>query len=206
MKISLENLRSGIDWWQHSNWPSDFHNLDYFDFYQDRSHGLTDSWLEATVDRLAQWRAIRSPRKPNTKQDILASLRAMLDRLQAEYQCILDLSKAEPSVDTVSWQNINSLYSIAAQVKNGSAVFASKLCHFMFPKVFIVMDNLGTQVMIYDYYWQGMVNEWNLFPDKEVLTSLLRAEIVEHSTHPIHRDYPFETKIMELCHVGDKWR
>jgi len=131
-------------------------------------------------------------------------LKAKLPNLRTEYQRILKLSKDEPSTDTVSWQDIDTLYRMIAEIKNRSPVFASKLCHFMFPKIFIVMDRLGTEVMAYDYYWQGMVNEWNLFANKSVAIDLLKTDIEKQS--PVHCDYPFETKIMELCHVGDKWK
>ena len=93
-----------------------------------------------------------------------------------------------------------------ADSKNHSPVFASKLGHFIFPKVFIVMDRLGTEVMPYDYYWQGMTNEWNLFADKQTAIALLKDEIEKNASRDVHPYYPFETKIMELCHVGDKWK
>jgi len=206
MKLSTSNLKQGMKWWQQGNWPRDYHNEDYYSFYQDRALGLTQQWLTATVDRLAQWRAIRSPRPPNTKAQILALLTASLPSLRTKCRKVLTLSKDEPSIGTVAWQDIDSLYQLMADIKNRSPVFASKLGHFMLPKVFIVMDNLGTDVMSYDYYWQGMVNEWRHFREKRESIDLLRAEIAEHSQRPIHPNYPFETKIMELCHVGDKWR
>jgi len=66
------------------------------------------------------------------------------------------------------------------------------------------MDRLGTEVMPYDYYWQGMVNEWSLFADKHVAINVLKKEIEKQASCDVHRSYPFETRIMELCHVGDK--
>lgn len=193
-----------MKWWQQSKWPPDYHNHDYYGFYQDRAGGLTEQWLTLTVDRLAQWRALRSRKPPNTKAEILALLAAKLPYLQAEYQRILHISNDEPSTETVSWQDIDTLYNMVAEIKHRSPVFASKLCHFMFPKIFIVMDRIGTEVMAYDYYWQGMVNDWNHFADKSVAIDLLKTDIEKQS--PVHSDYPFETKIMELCHVGDKWK
>lgn len=183
----------------------DYLNNEYCHIYQDRAGGLTEQWLNLTVNRLAKWRAIRSPKPPNTKVEILALLKVKLPYLQTEYLRILDLSKDEPSTNTLSWQDMDSIYEVIANVKNKSPVFGSKLGHFMFPKVFIVMDRLGTEVMPYDYYWQGMVNEWSLFADKSVAISLLRMEI-EKQSYTVHSDYPFETKIMELCHIGDKWK
>jgi hypothetical protein len=206
MMVSIENLKQGMNWWQEGNWPKDYHNSDYYKFYQDRAAGLTEQWLTITVGRLAQWRAIRSRKPPNTKAEIFALLKAKLPDLQTEFERILELSKGEPSTNTLSWQHIGPLYEVMADIKHRSPVFASKLGHFMVPKVFIVMDNRGTEVMSYDYYWQGMVNEWRMFTDQTVAIDLLKTEIEKRSPHPVHGDYPYETKIMELCHVGDKWK
>jgi hypothetical protein len=205
MKLSIENLKQGITWWQQGKWPADYLNHEYYNIYQDRTGGLTEQWLSLTVDRLAKWRAIRSRKPPNTKVEILALLKAKFPYLRTEYQRILDLSKNEPSINTLSWEDIDSLYGLMAGIKNKSPVFASKLGHFTFPKVFIVMDRLGTEVMSYDYYWQGMANEWSLFADKSEAISLLKTEI-EKQSHIVHPNYPYETKIMELCHIGDKWK
>ena len=205
MKLSIENLKQGITWWQQGKWPADYLNQEYYNIYQDRADGITEQWLTLTVDRLAKWRAIRSRKPPNTKVEILALLQAKLPYLRTECQRILDLSKGEPSINTLSWKDIDSLYGLMAGIKNRSPVFASKLGHFIFPKVFIVMDRFGTEVMSYDYYWQGMANEWSFFADKSAAINLLKTEI-EKQAHVVHPNYPYETKIMELCHIGDKWK
>jgi hypothetical protein len=193
-----------MTWWQ-GKWPSDYLNQEYYSIYQDRANGLTEQWLILAVDRLAKWRALRSSKPGNTKAKFLSLLKAELPNIQTEYQRLLDLSKDEPSIDTVSWQNVDALYTMIAEIKNRSEVFASKLCHFIFPKIFIVMDNVGTKVMAYDYYWQGMVNEWSLFADRNVAIDLLKTEI-EKQSYIVHDNYPYETKIMELYHIGDKWK
>jgi hypothetical protein len=206
VKLSIENLKQGMTWWQKGKWPADYLNHEYSNIYQDRVGGLTEQWLMSTVDRLATWRAIRSPKPPNTKAAILASLGFKLLDLRKEYEQIVRLSMDEPSIETVAWHDIQPLYTIMADSKNRSPVFASKLGHFIFPKIFIVMDRLGTEVIPYDYYWQGMLNEWSRFVDKNLAIDLLKNEIKKRSSGEVHNDYPFETKIMELCHVGDKWK
>jgi|SRR5437016_5350260 len=70
MKLSIENLKRGITWWQQGKWPSDYHNHEYFSIYQGRASGLTEQWLILTIDRLAKWHAIRSRKPPNTKVEI----------------------------------------------------------------------------------------------------------------------------------------
>jgi hypothetical protein len=205
MKLSLENLTHGMKWWQQSTWASDYLNLEYYTIYEDRNGGLTKGWLGLTVNRLARWRAIRSKKPPNSKEQIFALLSGILRELENQYQRILNLSKREPSVTHVSWEDIDPLYT-TGDIKNGSPVFASKLSHFIFPKVFIVMDRSGTETSPYDYYWQGMVNEWRSFKDKHVAIDALKKQIEKNSSRPVHPEYPFQTKIIELCHIGHKWR
>jgi len=207
MKLSLENLKQGMKWWQQkSGWPGDYLNDEYYKIYQDCAGGLTEQWLTVTVDRLAKWSATRSSKPGNTKAKFLVLLKAKLPNFRTEYQRILDLQEIEPSINTVSWQDIDTLYRMMATTKNGSPVFASKLGHFMFPNVFIVMDNRATGVMTYDYYWQGIVNEWRLFADKTIAINLLKTEIGKKASQTSHDYYPYETKIMELCQVGEKWK
>jgi len=110
MKVSLENLKKGMQWWQQtSGWPPDYLNLEYYRIYQDRASGITEQWLTLTVDRLAKWSATRSSRPGNTKAKFLGLLNAKLPTLQTEYQRILDISKGEPSINTVSWEEIDTL-------------------------------------------------------------------------------------------------
>ncbi|MGZ8842516.1 MAG: hypothetical protein ACXW18_02565 [Pyrinomonadaceae bacterium] len=203
MKLSIENLKRGLKWWQEGKWPPDYLNNEYYEIYQDREGGVSKQWLNVTIDRLARWRALRSRRPPNKKEQIFDLLSGKLPQLRRQYERVCSLSNNEPSINTLSWPDIDSFFTLT-NIKNGSPVFASKLCHFMFPKVFIVMDRLGTEVCPYDYYWQGMVNEWRLFADKHAAIDMLKNEIKKRTSRDLHSHYPFETKVMELCHVGDK--
>src|SRR3989440_3069108 len=206
MKLSIENLKEGIKWWQEGKWPNDYLNHEYYSIYESRTDGLTERWLQLTLERLVRWKALRSSKPGNTKAKFARLIETQLPDLRTEYQRIIDISRGEPSIRSLVWQDISKLYEKMAGIKDGSAVFASKLGHFIFPNVFIVMDNLGTQVAGYDDYWPGMVNEWNLFQDKDAAFDLLKNEIERHSLDPIHTLYPYETKIIELCHIGDKWK
>jgi len=128
-----------------------------------------------------------------------------LDNIQREYVKIIGSTRGEPCIDNVTWKDVSSLYRTADEIKNHSPVFASKMCHFIFPKVFIVMDNLATGTTDdYEYYWEGSVREWTEFNEKEKAIGLLSTKIVKCSSKPIHLEYPFETKIIELCNIGKK--
>jgi aspartate aminotransferase len=206
MKLSIENLKQGMKWWQEGKWPKDYLNHEYHCIYEDRVDGLTEQWLNLTIERLVRWKALRSSRPGNTKAKFYGLVEAKLPNIRSEYDRIVNLSIGEPSISSTRWEDIANFYEMMAEIKNGSTVFASKLGHFIFPKIFIVMDNLGTRVTSYDRYWPGMVDEWELFADTNEALDLLKTEIEKHTLDAIHPLYPYETKIMELCHIGDKWK
>jgi hypothetical protein len=82
-------------------------------------------------------------------------------------------------------------------------VFASKLCHFIFPRLFIVMDNLATDVFAYELYWCSMKDQWEKFIEKEAAIDLLKGQITKDN-ETLRLNYPLVTKIMELSYIGYK--
>ena len=89
-------------------------------------------------------------------------------------------------------------------MKCGSQVFACKMCHFLFPNLFLVLDNWATGVMDYEFCWRGMKEEWARLPAKGDARRELQTAI--KSQMPLHPLYPFETKIMELSLIGYYWK
>ena len=202
MIISLDNLKAGLNWWRKGHFPADIHNADYYDIYRARSEGTTQQWWIATVNRLGQWRAYRGPKPPNTKAEITARGVRCLGALAAQYAKFVASSAKEPCIDGLCWEDAAPLYVLVSDIKPGSPVFTGKMCRFLFPKVFIVMDNLATSVFDYEFYWRGMKDEWYRLKEKAEARNLLIGAI--RSDHPLHPQYPLETKIMELCHIGHK--
>jgi hypothetical protein len=195
MIIRLDNLNAGIEWWRKNQWEPDFLNADYDKIYAARNEGVTENWWSATVERLTRWHAFRGPKPPNTKASILQRGKDHLNEIAAQYARLV--SAGEPSIADLCWEDVAPLFTIASRIKN-SPVFAGKTCHFLFPKLFIVMDNEGTGVFEYEFCWRGMKDEWNRFKEKTEAESLLRKAI---KSSP-HRLYPFEIKIMELSQIG----
>lgn len=113
-------------------------------------------------------------------------------------------SAEEPSIARSSWEDVAIFFALAQSIKPKSPVFAGKMCHFVFPQLFIIMDNLATAAFDYEFYWRGMRDEWQRFPEKAEAREQLRQAI--NSNKPLHPQYPLETKIMELCHIGYKHR
>jgi len=204
MIICLENLRAGAEWWRFSGWGMDIINSEYEGIYKARAWGLTNDWWNNTVDLLWAWKAIRSRRAPNTKEEIKRRGGTQLAELAAIYDSIRASSNSEPNIADVRWDDIAELFEVAFEIKCcdrkiGSPVFGSKMCHFIFPKVFPVIDNLATGIFDYEFYWRGMKDEWQRFNKKEEAIAYLRSVI---ESPEIHLHYPFETKIIELSHIG----
>lgn len=203
MILTIDNLRAGIRWRSgRRNWSS-LYNEGYYDIYEKRADGLTHEWWDVTVNRLARWTAFRGQKPPNTKVAICRRGRRILN-LVSEAYLRLRSGAEEPSISKLDWEDIGPIFDLVASIKPRSFVFASKAGHFILPKVFIVVDNLATEVFDYEFYWRGMRDEWMRFEEKEEAIEILRASI--RSNQPVHYDFPFETRIMEVSHTGYKHR
>jgi hypothetical protein len=198
MILTLENLHAGISWWG-ARWDLDLMNADYFAIYEARANGFTESWWSATVATLSRWQAYRGPKPPNRKEEITKRGLDELTHLASEYSKLVEGSRSEPCIADLHWEEVEPMFTIAFGIKP-SYVFAGKMCHCLLPKAFLVMDNVATGVSQYEIYWRGMRNAWSRFNDKEEARTVLGNAIV--SEGPVHQWYPFETKIMELCHIG----
>ena len=209
MRLSLSTLKAGILWWQ-ENWGRDYPdilNSEYYDIYNARKNGLSVDWWNLTVLRLSRWRAIRSRRPPNTIIEIRQRGLHVLPNLQKMYNNIFNKAKEELSLVNFKWDQLNNSYNDLAWIKNSnSPVFPSKLGHFIFPKIFMPVDNMATGIPPsgYDSFWTSKQRAWIDFNEKEEAKGLLYEEITRNSDKTIHDLYPFETKIIELCVIGNK--
>lgn len=205
--MNIELFESGMRWWSKNKprWTS-LHSF-YEELYAERPNQLNEEWWKSTVNRLADWRAIRSRKPPNTKKEIFERGLDRLPKLDQYYQLIRQRAdKREPSLDNMTWENITPLFDVLCEIKGSRyPVMASKLGHFMFPRAFIVIDNEATAVFPYEVVWCGLQTAWQRFQEKEVAKQMLAAEI-HKSTNNIHADYPFETKISEMWLIGYKHR
>ncbi|HEX4322971.1 MAG TPA: hypothetical protein VHZ52_18800 [Acidobacteriaceae bacterium] len=201
MIISSKNLEFGLKWWiEKTPWGEEFVNDEYYDIYKIRAGRVDSDWLKLTVDRLWTWRAIRSPRPPNSKDEITRRGFHQIQAISIECERLFGISNSELSIEDVKWEDISGLYNLVLPIKCASHMFASKFCHFLFPKVFMVVDNLATGVIEYEFYWRGMKEEWSRCQEKDNLTRILENNI--KSSRSLHLDYPFETKIIELSQIG----
>jgi len=206
MILNLENLTAGIYWWKHvqGSWGADIGNSEYGPIYNARAAGVTSSWWATTVDRLWDWKAIRSSTPPNSKLLIRERGEPKLADIAQHYAAICILASGEPTIEEVCWQHIAPMFEIGFAIKYGerrsaSPVFASKMCHFIFPRVFPVVDNKATGYFDYEFYWRGMKDAWGQFADRGRARKILEIAIEAERVHEL---YPWETRIIELCHIG----
>jgi hypothetical protein len=208
VNLKIEDLQKGINWWRKEKaekWPQDFHNRVYHELYDLRKNGLTERWWRNTVDRLWAWRAIRSKTPPNTKWEIQERGLEILNKLQELYTDIKGKVDKEPVFLDFNWNEIRDLYQQLSWIKNSASPnFPSKLGHFIFPKVFRVMDHEATGIENYSLFWSSMGAAWNSFEEKQEAKDILTKSITEFSRLQVHENYPFEIKIIELCNIGRK--
>ncbi len=208
MRLTIDNLERGINWWKREKkekWPQDFHNAVYYELYDLRNNGLTPEWWEKTVNRLWDWRAIRSKTPPNTKDEIRKRGLLVLTKIQKYYTEIRHKVQGEPVFIDYEWHEIKGLYDELARIKGSrSPNFPSKLGHFIYPKLFIVRDHQATGVEDYAPFWSSMSEAWNSFSYKEEARKILTRTIKNQTNKQIHEHYPFEIKIIELCIIGSR--
>ncbi len=204
MIITLDNLTAGVRRWHELGFDADIQNGEYYEIYGVRAGGVTEQWWKATVERLGRWRAYRGPKPPNTKAEIFERGVGSLGAIAEQHAHLTARAGTEPSIVDLRWEDVEPLFAVAGAIKPGSLVFATKMCHFLFPKLFIVMDNQLTEVFEYEFYWRGMKEEWSRFSEKGQALRIL-TDSIETNRAP-HRLYPWETKLMELSHAGYKHR
>jgi hypothetical protein len=198
--LTTQYLNAGISRWRENpKWDQDFHNSLYKDLHRIKSRGLNQDWWRKIVDHLWNWRAIR----PYTKEYISQRGIACLSDFQEEYTAILDANQsAEPSLETISWEKLSGLFGIAAGIKDTmpfSPVFASKLCHFVFPGAFPVVDRAMVGISSkYVDHWHYCREQWVEGALREDLILILKNEI----RGGVFVSYPWSTKIVELCVIG----
>jgi hypothetical protein len=199
-----DTLRAGIDvWMSKPDWPRDFHNSLYRELAVVRGKGILAFWNLA-VEELSAWRAIR----PKTKEFIDGRGRERMDKMAAANTAILAAhAGTEPGLSQAVWSELIELYRIAVEIKGvDSPVFASKLCHFLMPSAFVVIDGevvgwtAGNPVGVYRDYWTRCQDGWHVCRERDALKKQLAAAM----TGDAAPSYPWSVKIMELCHVGAK--
>ena len=197
--LTLPNLQAGIQLWL-DRWERDFHDAFYRKLHERKRDGLTPTWWLQTVDDLAKWRATRG----QTKAFILESGMQRLSRLDEQHRSLLNIhADFEPNMDLLAWDELSGLFATAATIKpnmSPNPMFASKVCHFIFPGAFPVVDGalVGLTQWSYPRYWGFCRQQWRACERQAELIDALRGAMrIEPWEH-----YPWSTKVTELCLIG----
>ncbi|MFY1700705.1 hypothetical protein ACN28G_02975 [Micromonospora sp. WMMA1923] len=205
MSIDREQFAAGVRWWQtKTNWPNDFHNSDYEVLAAQNPDGdFTDSWWAGFLPRLTTWKALR----PLSQADVTGLFDEHRgDLARTWHQACAPVKHLD--ITGVAWDQVRTFPGVAARLKptkSASAVFPSKFCHFLLPRIFPVFDNAAVGgSCTYETYFNLIKSTWEATP------AALRAEfqmelaqlIEGHGGSSLYEGFPLATKIVELAFIG----
>ena len=199
MAFQLRELNQAIAYWRNTNWPQDFHNGFYQHLGEIRAQGLfNQKWWDAYLPILRQWRATRPKSSAYMTQRAQNSFNALNSIWNQDIVPVM-----AQDIETIEWQIIAPFVRLVAEIKNvHSPVFCSKLCHFLAPHIFPVVDNaaMGNPFDSYEEYFSAGRREWYETENdtRNILIDLISNEI---GTNMVP-DYPIKCKIIELCFIG----
>jgi hypothetical protein len=155
-----DELNQGIEYWRHTTWPQDFHNEFYQRIAEIRAQGLfNEEWWDAFLPILRQWRATR----PRSSEYLTGRAQNRFGALNNIWnQNIVPMLGHD--IEAIEWINIAPFVLLVSEIKNvQSPVFSSKLCHFLAPDIFPVIDNaaMGKPFDRYEEYYDAGRQEWH---------------------------------------------
>ena len=106
-------------------------------------------------------------------------------------------------IATVDWDDIAQFTAHVKAIKDvASPVFTSKLCHFLAPRLFPVVDNegMGNPFDTYEEYYCTAKALW-VDTDNSVQRVLVRR-LVEEVGEPLSEMFPAKCKLIELHYIG----
>lgn len=195
--ITIENLDAGLDKWHaKKNWADDLPAEFYQRLRQKRDTLTPENYWVSLVDTLASWRAIR----PYSKVEIITRGNQVLPEMRLRINEMKEKHFDEKRLTEMEWHDLEGFFDFCKKIKGvDSPVFASKMCHFIFPNLYPVIDNVFTGIHTgYNEYWRNCKLGWITCPNKDQIINhfILRTKLLPHPT------YPYFTKIAEICSAG----
>lgn len=208
--VNRFNLDKGIQYWldQKPWWGNDFHNKLYRDLPMYSRDGLTPQWWERIFRILSEWGALRGQK---TWDEIRERGQHRLQPMDQYYQEMKLGGALALDLATADWTRLSQLFATSKEIKGAlSPMFASKLCHFIFPNLYVVVDNTATGIQSNEYsnIWYRCRTQWLAAPNKAELIELLTSVILQGTDdgplieRTVVPNYPWSTKITELCLTG----
>jgi hypothetical protein len=195
IEVPLASLQAGIRVFKaRKNWPDDFHAGLYVRQAKLLTSGFTEQWWSETVDDLGRWLATR----PLSKADIHKRGLEALSRLRSACDWLPPLGT---DFGEIGWSALSRLFEVACSIKPTlSPVFPSKLCHFIRPDLYVVVDRAVVGLLgPYPDSWAACSRAWR---HARPIHDNLRGLLATSSTASLPPTYPFATKITELCVIG----
>jgi hypothetical protein len=207
LAIDRAHFASGVRWWQtETDWPNDFHNSDYRVLAAQNPDGdFQDDWWAGLLPRLIRWKALR----PFSQADVTRWFTVHREDLaRTWHQACAPVRDLD--ITGVTWGHVQAFPDVVARIKptkSESAVFRSKFCHFLLPRIFPVFDNAAVGgSRTYEAYFNLIKRTWEATP--AVLQAELVAElsqiIEDHGRSPLYEGFPMATKITELALIGSR--
>ncbi|GAA0936504.1 hypothetical protein [Virgisporangium aurantiacum] len=205
----LREFDDGVAFWAtRPKWPADLHNRFYADQQAITDGAFTSTWWNVTRRKLYDWRATRGAR--------LADLDRLFHQHQGNlvtiWQTVIQ-PQLSGDITSVTWDEVRALPDLARLIKptrGNSAVFPSKLAHFIAPPLFPVFDKTALPGGHNDYgsYFNHVKDTWNSTDrsDQQALRARLALLIESRSGRPMVSGYPVVNKIVELRLIGQHHR
>lgn len=203
MAFTLDEFNRGIEYWnRQNNYPDDFHNQ----FYQyisaqigdlNRNNLFNQEFVAILYPYITRWKANRPKSMSFINQNFLIALNELNLIWQQQITPLID-----NNLTNVDYNQIEQFIETLKKIKgSNSYAFPSKIAHFILPQIFPVIDNKAIQniqVTNYQGYFNLIKRELQDTPE-DVTNNLIN--ILSEQFHP-YDNYPFYTKISELCLIG----
>jgi hypothetical protein len=161
-------------------------------------------WWAITRRKLYDWWATRGTRL----SDLDRLFQQHHNKLVTIWQTIIQPNLSS-DITSVAWEDVRALPDLVRLIKptrGNSAVFPSKLSHFIAPSLFPVFDKTALPGGHNDYgrYFNQVKNVWESTDraDKQALCARVEALIESASGRPMVSGYPVVNKIVELRLIG----
>lgn len=195
-------------WRLRFRWPADFHNGLYRELSIDgREHELDMAWWSKALPHLNRWKATRGVPTREITQRFESACPALREAWRDCHK-----GSRQGGIAAVTWEEVSTLpnqVSLLKPTRQPSIVFTSKLCHFMLPNVFPVVDKaaVGSPFSSYREYFCYVQHDWSTLSAETAseLQESLRRLIADAGNEPLARDYPFANKITELRLIGRRF-
>jgi len=201
MPFTVAEINRGLANWP-PHWPQDFHTAFYVKLDQINHAGMfNEAWWGQLRLELGSWYAHRP--KSYAFLDLRAEerLHQLHDQWNAIPQAMRDGGIENPDVH---WGALGPFAETVREIKNVMRpVFCSKMCHFIAPRLFVVVDGRMTGFLgglAYGDNWNCARDEW-IETAGEVRQALL-AIMLDRLPNDAPENYPLVTKCIELCLIG----